>query len=379
MRILMICTEKLPVPPIRGGAIQTYIHNVSLILAKHHELTIIGIEDVDLPSEETRNSIRFIRVPRSETITEYAGHIVSFLKNNVFDLIHIFNRPKMVLPVRSAAPDSRIVLSMHNDMFDPLKLSPREGVKIIEQCDSIVTVSNYVGERIEQFYPIVASKWTTVYSGVDLARFVPWKSSKTATQCRERLRREFKLVNKTVILFAGRLSVKKGADVLIRSLYQLKAYHKDAVLVVVGGAWYSSNKISDYIAYLKCLAERSPIPVILTGYVAGEQIHEWFWAADVFICPSQWNEPLARVHYEAMAAGLPIVTTARGGNAEVMDSANGIVIAEPDSTEEMASSLGKLLASEGLRQRMGASGRTKAQQQFSWQRVADQLLEIWGK
>jgi len=48
---------------------------------------------------------------------------------------------------------------------------------------------------------------------------------------------------------------------------------------------------------------------------------------DIFVCASQWNEPLARIHYEAMAAGLPIITTDRGGNAEIFeDNVNGIII-----------------------------------------------------
>ena len=52
---------------------------------------------------------------------------------------------------------------------------------------------------------------------------------------------------------------------------------------------------------------------------------------DLFVCSSQWNEPLARVHYEAMAAGIPIITTNRGGNAEVMNQGkNGIIIDDYD-------------------------------------------------
>lgn len=120
---------------------------------------------------------------------------------------------------------------------------------------------------------------------------------------RNSLRSQNQLESKKVILFVGRLSRNKGPHVLVRAMSHLK--HSDAALVVVGGAWYSDNKVSDYIAYVRALAARSPLPVITTGYVQSGDIHRWFCAADVFVCTSIWDEPLARVHYEAMAAGLP--------------------------------------------------------------------------
>ena len=56
----------------------------------------------------------------------------SYLEANQFDLIHIFNRPRLVLPVRKAAPQSKITLSMHNDMFNPEKINPEEAKAAID-------------------------------------------------------------------------------------------------------------------------------------------------------------------------------------------------------------------------------------------------------
>lgn len=378
MNILMICTEKLPVPNIRGGAIQTYICGVIHRLSKQHKITIIGRTDPELPDDETVDGVRYLRFDSEGVLDLYMGSVMAFLESSKekFDVIHIFNRPKMVMPAASAMPNARIMLSMHNDMFNPLKLDKAEGDAVVERVETIVTISNYIGAVICKDYPQAASKIRTIYSGVDVSKFAPWKQSQAALRDREGIRSLHKLSNKKVILFVGRLSRNKGPHVLVRAMSQVK--HADAVLVIVGAAWYSDNRISDYIAYLRALAEKSPIPVMTTGYVQAHEVHKWFCAADVFVCTSIWEEPLARVHYEAMAAGLPIITTARGGNPEIIRNNNGVIIQNPEDPAEYAAYLNSMLSNVGDARQMGLHGRRLVEENFTWNHVAEQILEVWG-
>ncbi|WP_374016982.1 glycosyltransferase family 4 protein [Paenibacillus thiaminolyticus] len=378
MNVLMICTEKLPVPNIRGGAIQTYIGGVAPQLSQHHRLTILGRADPELPDAEIVDGIRYVRVPSDGKFELYAEGVIGFLsqQGEHYDIIHIFNRPRLVLPVRSVAPASRIILSMHNDMFHPAKLHPEEGSAVVEQTERIITISNYIGQEISRYQPHAAPKLRTIYSGVDLSFFAPWMESDYARNERNSLRSQNQLESKKVILFVGRLSRNKGPHVLVRAMSHLK--HSDAALVVVGGAWYSDNKVSDYIAYVRALAARSPLPVITTGYVQSGDIHRWFCAADVFVCTSIWDEPLARVHYEAMAAGLPFLTTARGGNPEVLLNENGMLITDPENPIEYAEKLNHLLSNIDASRQMGLRGRRIAEQRFIWPRVAQEILEVWN-
>jgi len=372
MNILMIVTEKLPVPPVRGGAIQTYVDALAPHLGKAHKLTILGITDPTLPERESRGGITYVRVPGGELDTYTAG-VTEFLKKNSFDLIHIFNRPRMVLPVRGVAPKARIILSLHNDMFEPGKIEPAEAEQVLAQMEKMVTVSDYVGRRVESLYPAAAGKWRTVYSGVDLKRFAVDRDA------RQRLRTEHGLTGKQVILFVGRLSPKKGADVLVRAMPQIAKRHPDAALVLVGSKWYGEDKVSDYVAYVRAIAARSPVPVVTTGFVTPDQVHQWFAAGDIFVCASQWEEPLARVHYEAMAAGLPIVTTARGGNPEVVaGKGNGVVVENAEDPQAFAAALSQMLSDKARREKMGRAGRTLAEQRFGWDRVAADILSVWG-
>jgi spore coat protein SA len=378
MNILMICTEKLPVPNIRGGAIQTYICGVSHLLSQHHQITIISRTDHDLPNEEHVDGIRYVRIESDGLLDVYKEGIVQFLSQTQerYDIIHIFNRPKLVLPISEITPSSRIILSMHNDMFMPEKISREEGTAVIEKTETIVTISKYIGQTIVHYYPQAEAKIHPIYSGVDLSRFAPWTESITARRARDAIRSKYNLGSKKVILFAGRLSRNKGPHVLVKAMSHIK--HSDAVLVIVGAAWYSDNSISDYIAYTRSLADKSPIPVITTGYVEADEIHNWFCAADVFVCTSIWEEPLARVHYEAMAAGLPFITTARGGNPEIILNQNGLLVENPEDPLEYANHLNDLFSNMKASKEMGLRGRRLVEEHFTWEQVAKNILLVWG-
>ncbi|MED1205774.1 glycosyltransferase family 4 protein [Heyndrickxia acidicola] len=376
MKILMICTEKLPVPPVRGGAIQTYISGSLPHLSKLHNITVLGISDASLPEHETIEGIQYVRIP-GQIFDLYREGVVNYVKTHSFDLIHIFNRPRMVLAVRQAAPETKITLSMHNDMFNPDKIDPQEARRVIEDVSGIVTVSDYVGGVIRDLYPFSAPKLRTIYSGVDIERFLPGKHA-AMQKIRNDIRREHGLENKTVILFAGRLSHNKGVDRLIRALPALSSKHKDLALIIMGSKWFSQNDVTDYVAYVRALAKKLPIPVVSTGFISPSEIHKYFAAADLFVCTSLWQEPLARVHYEAMSAGLPIVTTARGGNPEViLPGENGLVVQNPEDPYEFTEAISKILTNKNLMEKMGERGRELAVSNYPWKRVGTEILEVW--
>lgn len=376
VKILMVCTEKLPVPPLLGGAIQTYISGILPYLRPFHDITVLGISNPSLPDEETIDGIHYVRVP-GKIFEIYRNSAVRYIEANEFDLIHIFNRPRLVLPIREAAPQAKLILSMHNDMFDPEKIDPEEANEVIATVSGIVTVSNYVGNVIRELYPQAATKIRTIYSGVDTTRFLPGTHQKMQ-KIRNELRKAHGLENKTVILFAGRLSRNKGVDKLLEALPELAKKYKELALVIIGSKWFSENKVNDYVAYVRALAEKLPIPVVTTGFVAPDEIQHWFAAADLFVCTSQWQEPLARVHYEAMAAGLPIVTTARGGNPEViLANENGLVVENPEDPNGFVTAISQLLSDKSRMKKIGEKGRELAVSMYTWDRVASELLEVW--
>ncbi|MDQ0483396.1 glycosyltransferase family 4 protein [Guptibacillus hwajinpoensis] len=373
MNIALIATEKLPVPAIRGGAIQIYLEAVTKLLAKHHQVTVISIEDKDLQQSETVDGVHFVRMNQENYVTE----IKNFISSKKFDVIHVCNRPLWIETLKESSPSSKFILSIHNEMFALGKMTDEEGEKCVSLVSKIVTVSDYIGQTITSRFPSAKGKVQTVYSGVDLTSYHPRWTAK-GKQLRQSIRSQLQLSNKKIVLFVGRLSKVKGPHILLHSLPEIIAQHPDAHLVFIGSKWFGENNVNNYVKHLYTLGAMYPDNITFIKFVEPKDIPKLYSMADVFVCCSQWQEPLARVHYEAMAAGLPVLTSDRGGNPEVINEGkNGHVIHQFEEPTAYAKAINSLLSSEGTRDRLGKNGRTHVEGQFGWSRVASNLKTVY--
>jgi spore coat protein SA len=117
--------------------------------------------------------------------------------------------------------------------------------------------------------------------------------------------------------------------------------------------------------------------VVMTGFLPPKEVISHYYLGDIFVCASQWREPLARVHYEAMAAGLPIISTDKGGNAEVIrGNGNGIILSDYNQPQAFADAIILLLDQQDIALEMGKTGRRLAEEKYNWERVAAELIEL---
>ncbi|MCY9206778.1 glycosyltransferase family 4 protein [Bacillus atrophaeus] len=373
MKIALIATEKLPVPSVRGGAIQIYLEAFAPLIAKKHSVTVFSIKDPSLPETETADGVHYVHLDEEH----YAESVGKKLRKGNFDLVHVCNRPSWVTYLKKQAPDAVFVLSVHNEMFAYEKISEREGNECIDAVAQIVTVSDYIGQTITSRFPSARSKTKTVYSGVDLKTYHP-RWTKKGQQAREDMRNELGLQGKKIVLFVGRLSKVKGPHILLHALPQIIEQHPDVMMVFIGSKWFGDNDLNNYVKHLHTLGAMQKDHVTFIQFVKPKDIPRLYTMSDVFVCSSQWQEPLARVHYEAMAAGLPIITSNRGGNPEVIEEGkNGYVIREFDKPGHYADLINSLLSSSSKREKLGTYSRTVAENKFGWSRVAENLLSVY--
>jgi glycosyltransferase involved in cell wall biosynthesis len=166
-----------------------------------------------------------------------------------------------------------------------------------------------------------------------------------------------------------RLSPQKAPLDLVAAFAYIHQQQPDAWLVIVG----DGPLRLDVEAALQAagIADR----VVLTGL--RRDVPELMAAFDVFVLSSLW-EGLPRVLPQAMATGLPIVTTRADGSAEaVVEGKNGFLVdrGQPAALAEKAL---LLLADEGLRRRMGGNGRARAPQ-FGAQKMVQDIEALYGK
>lgn len=167
---------------------------------------------------------------------------------------------------------------------------------------------------------------------------------------KEELKSSLGLHGKTVVLYVGQLIKRKGVDHLLRAYARLRLKTDNVALVIVG-----DGKLRGELRDL-CTEEKIP-DVLFAGQKAREEIVKFYGIADVFCLPSV-GEAWGLVINEAMACGLPVVTTRMVGASPdlVEDGRNGYVVAERDE-EELFLALEKLTAQEALRKEMGRESR----------------------
>ncbi|NRF43101.1 glycosyltransferase family 4 protein [Bacillus subtilis] len=373
MKLAFICTEKLPAPAVRGGAIQMMIDGVTPYFSSRYDLTIFSIEDPALPKRETKDGVHYIHLPKEH----YREAVADELRASSFDLIHVFNRPLNVSLYKKASPNSKIVLSLHNEMFSEKKMTFAQGKEVLDNVSMITTVSEFIKQTVIERFPEAEDITKVVYSGVDLNSYPPvWTMKGSAV--RKTYRKKYGIEDKKVILFAGRLSPTKGPHLLIHSMRRILQQHSDAVLVIAGGKWFSDDSENQYVTYLRTLALPYRDHIIFTKFIPADDIPNLFLMADVFVCSSQWNEPLARVNYEAMAAGTPLITTNRGGNGEVVkDEVTGLVIDRYNKPSSFAKAIDRAFTDQELMSKMTKNARQHVEALFTFTHAAKRLNTVY--
>lgn len=373
MKLAFICTEKLPSPAVKGGAIQMMIDGVTPFLKKDYHLTIFSITDPSLPNYEQRKGVQYIRVPPEN----YELHVAKILAEKDFQIIHVFNRPLNIPLYKEASPSSHFVLGLHNDMLSAKKVPLEKGKEIVNSVERIVTISDYIKRTVVERFPEAESKIKVVYSGVNLMEYPPVWSPK-GQRIREEYRQKYNIGDKKVILFVGRLTRNKGPHLLISAFKDIAKRYPDACLVIAGGKWFSDDGINKYIRSLRKLAQPLGDKVIFTNFIPAHEISNIFLMSDIFVCSSQWQEPLARVHYEAFAAGIPIVTTNRGGNAEIVShKETGYLIEEYNQVSEFAKGIDFYLMNPDASDRMTRKARELVESNFQFHHVANRLTNVY--
>jgi rhamnosyl/mannosyltransferase len=165
------------------------------------------------------------------------------------------------------------------------------------------------------------------------------------------------------LLFVGRLRYYKGVDVLLQAMTQLP---QQVRLLIVGDG--PMRRIWESMAAKLSLEDR----VTFLGEVPVDELPGIYASAEVFVLPStERAEAFGLVLLEAMAAGLPCVTTEVGTGTSfvVRDGVTGLVV-PPRSSSALAEAVDRLLADAGLRREMGRAGQERVCQQFTVQQMA---------
>jgi len=283
------------------------------------------------------------------------------LRENDYDLAHaFFGFPTGWLCYRKAGKLPYIISLRGSDVpgqharlqLDYKILAPAFRA-IWKKASALVACSDGLKERAMRFLPSVSID--VIGNGVELDRFFPAETAEKSEVLR--------------LLTVGRLSVTKRIEMLIDTVEILYRTACKLHLTIVGGGQMERQ-------LRKIVTERELGDVIeITGRMDSEKMPEVYRQNDIFISASM-QEGMSNAMLEAMATGLPIVTTRCEGLAELIDG-NGL-IAGQDNVEEIAKAVKRLTEDSGLYKQMSTAARKQAEK-FDWANVASSYIEKYYK
>ena len=160
----------------------------------------------------------------------------------------------------------------------------------------------------------------------------------------------------TVIIQASRMEALKGHALHIKALGQLR-HLPNWICWQVGGA--QRPREARYEAHLKRMAAQHGVADRIRFVGQRADVAKLMAAADIHCQPNQRPESFGIAFIEALAAQLPVITTAMGGALEIVDDTCGMLV-PPDDVQALAQSLQRLIESPTLRARLGTAGPSRA-------------------
>ncbi|MGH2594923.1 MAG: glycosyltransferase family 4 protein [Actinomycetota bacterium] len=186
------------------------------------------------------------------------------------------------------------------------------------------------------------------------------------------LRERHGIGDRPLVVCVSRLVARKGQDVLIRGMAQIRRRVPDATLLIVGGGPFEER--------LQAMASEAPIgSVLFAGQVSEVDLPRYYAMGDVFAMPCRSRlagmevEGWGNVFIEALACGRPIVVGDSGGAKEtVVDGETGLLV-DGRKVGQVADAVAELLADPARARRMGQAGRERVERSHAWPAIADTL------
>lgn len=366
----------------------------------------IGIDATALPPQPVGAGNYIVQLVRAFARLERGDEFVVFVQAGKASLLGLADRPDFrIITVRDIRPGARLiweqsvlplVVKKHKiDVFHSLHYTR----PLWLPCKSVVTFHDMTFFLFPQlhtrskrlFFPLamrlsaklanalIAVSENTRRDAIRLAGIPPEKIftaplgvDQTFRQIRERerlseIRAKYGLPER-FILYVGLVEPRKNLPVLIRAYRALLEVQNDFDLVVAGRFGWMSEGILDEVARLNLNAR-----VRFTGYVSQEDLPGVYNLSSLFVYPTRY-EGFGLPALEAMACGVPVVTTNVSSMPEIVGDAGLLV--EPDNERALTGAMVEVLANPGLSAEMTQKGLERAKQ-FTWERTARDTLRVY--
>jgi starch synthase len=243
----------------------------------------------------------------------------------------------------------------------------------IEAADAVIAVSGAMAEDVAAAYPAVdSSRVTVIHNGIDPDEYQPDQGADVL----DRLGVDPDL---PTVVWVGRVTPQKGVGHLLDMAARLAPQTQ---FVFLAGAADTPEFGAEMRGRATAVAATHRALHWIEGMLPKADVIQLLSHSTVFVCPSVY-EPFGLVNLEAMACGLPVVATAVGGIPEIVeDCVTGYLVPLADGGgevgEALAGRVADLLEDRARARRMGAAGRARVVERFTWRSVAARTAELYA-
>jgi glycosyltransferase involved in cell wall biosynthesis len=363
MRILFLSTSMG-----MGGADSQLLSAAQVMLSRGHDVIIVSLTSLGPMGLQARGlgirteSLEMRRgVPDPRGLARLARLVRGWRPDVVHS--HMVHANLMARVLRLIAPIPALVSTIHN-IYEGgwLKMAAYRVTNGL--VDHVTIVSQAAADRFVADGIVPKELLTVIPNGVDTEQI-----RNLPAGARESVRRSLGLEREFVWLAVGRFEVAKDYPNMLRAFAWLRERQPGAVLLLVGrGSLQAETEalVSELnlTGAVRFLGVRSDVPLVMS-------------AADGYVMSSAW-EGMPMVLLEAAAAGLPIIATAVGGNAEVVVHEESGFLVPPRDAEALGAAMLRLSGlSEARRRSMGARGHEHIRTHYGLGRVAERWEEVY--
>lgn len=391
LKIAIIAPARLPVPPVKGGAIETLTEAIikQNEIYEKCEITVYSAYDKNALKEAEKyknTTFTFIKVNKLgerlydifrrmlkkifkiNTCSCFTKKLLTAISRKQYDKIIIEGNKEYVLPIKTRTHHDNIYFHEHHDAFR----NTEKDKKIIKACKKVIVISDYIKKQTLNTEGAEDSNVAVLKNCIDINLF----KKEQYLDYRRMIREKYGIAkHETAILFSGRILPIKGVKELILAFKNLSENAK-AKLLIVGNAGFGDTIRTEYDDELIKISEEIKDKIIFSGFIHNNDLPKIHAACDIAVVPSIWEEPAGLVVIEAMASELPLIVTDSGGIPEFI-CGEGVIIVKRDEKLifNLTDALNRLINNENLRKQMGRAGRTYVQK-FNFNNYYNEFIKI---
>lgn len=233
----------------------------------------------------------------------------------------------------------------------------------INAADRLIALSESERDLLAYYYPTVRGRIRIVGNGIDES-----PSAYCAANKEQR-------TESLIVLYSGRLVVRKGIHELLTAIPYVLERAPTTRFVLAGGP---PSLTGDEVArqWLPCDLHPYRSQIHFTGWLTPRGVAEWYRASDILVVPSRY-EPFGMVILEGMLHGLPIVASAVGGPAEILEDGRTGLLFPPKDVDALGFAFLRLVTDLGLRQQLGTAAAAEVRRRWLWPHIVEKMKIVY--